>query len=270
MSGVVVWSCNQSHDVYHLCMIATAYLRVYIPSIEAAGLPPHRDMNTEGVLTVDKDFVWSEATTDDAIFTMWQDVQYACPRNTRLRMLEGVVALTKQHPDSSLISDKQHFLAVTELSRLKRASAISRSFILSSAWHVPVRWFSAFEASEREVYTDDAITSIRYRTSIRDAIIRVKWAASVLGNAGFPEGPILHIRELEEWLVGFPTGAMVELDYGRVATLFNPDDLVFDESVGDIRDSLVALEMGDSVRSGEGYQRVVRRWASPQAYTFSN
>lgn len=251
-------------------MIATAYLRVYIPSVEVAGLPPHRDVNAPGVLELDDNFVWSEATTDDAIFTTWQDTQYACPRNARLRMLEGVVALSRQNPDSGLISDKQRLYAITELSGLKRASAMGRSFILSTAWHIPLRWFSAFHPAERDVYTDEAITSIRYRTSLGDAVDRVQWAASVLEDAGFPEGPIHHLNDLERWLVGFSTDAMVELDYGRVATLFNAGDLVFDESAGDVRDSLLALEAGDPDRSGNGYERVARRWASPQAYTFTN
>ncbi|KAA3637318.1 MAG: hypothetical protein DWP92_08015 [Armatimonadetes bacterium] len=251
-------------------MIATAYLRVYIPSIEVAGLPPHRGVNAPGVLALDDDFVWSESTTDDAIFTMWHDTQYACPRNARLRMLEGVVALNRQNPESGLVSNEQRLYAIAELSRLKRASAIGRSFILSMAWHVPLRWFCAFHPAERDVYSDDAITSIRYRTSLGEAVDRVRWAASVLEAAGFPEGPIEHLNELERWLVGFTPDAMVELDYGRVATLFNESDLVFDESAGDVRDSLLGLEVGDSERSGEGYARVARRWASPQAHTFTN
>ncbi|MCZ7534123.1 MAG: hypothetical protein M5U23_12115 [Acidimicrobiia bacterium] len=251
-------------------MIATAYLRVYIPSIEAAGLPPHRGLNAPGVLALDDDFLWSESTTDDAIFTTWQDTQYACPRNARLRMLEGVVALNRQNPGSGLVSEQQRLYAIAELSRLKRASAIGRSFILSSAWHVPLRWFCAFHPSERDLYDDGVITSIRYRTSLGEAVDRVRWAASVMENAGFPEGPIQHLNDLERWLVEFSAESMVELDYARVATLFTDGDLVFDESAGDVRDSLLGLEAGDLARSGEGYQRVARRWASPQAYTFTN
>jgi hypothetical protein len=40
-------------------MIATAYLRVYIPSVRVAGLPPHRGLNEPRSLTLDDEFMWS-------------------------------------------------------------------------------------------------------------------------------------------------------------------------------------------------------------------
>ncbi|MEZ5174898.1 MAG: hypothetical protein R2823_01665 [Acidimicrobiia bacterium] len=251
-------------------MIATAYLRVYVPSIEVAGLPPHRSINRVGRVVVDDEFMWSEPIADDAIFTVWNGTQYACPRNPRVRMLEGVVALGRHDPDSYLVSDREQVRALAELSRLRRTGPIGRSHILSSAFHVPLRWFCAFHASERELYEANDIESIRYRTSIGDAIDRVRWAASVLEGAGFPAGPIEHLTDLDGWLAGFSADSMLELDYGRVATVFATGELVFDESAGDIRDSLLALERGDFPASGEGYQRVARRWASPQASTFTN
>lgn len=255
---------------YYRSMIATAYLRVYLPTPRAGALPPHRELNAEHSLTINDEFVWSEPTKDDAIYTVWQGEQYVCPRNTRLRMLEGIVALGGSGEGSLLIPERERLSAIAELSQMKRASALARSFILSSAWHVPLRWFSAFKASERNVYEDSGVTSLRYRTSTGEAIDRVRWAASVLEGAGFPDGPIEHLNELERWLMDFSADSMVELDYARVATLFNEAELVFDESALDVRESLLALESGDLARSGDGYQRVAGRWASPQAYTFTN
>ncbi len=251
-------------------MIATAYLRVYIPSIRVAGLPPHRGLNRRRSLNLDDEFMWTEETADDAIYTEWEGEQFACPRNTRLRMLEGIVALSRTDWGSPLIADDDRHAAVLELADLRRTSAIARSHILSSAWHVPLRWFAAFHPSEKELYDDSGVTSIRYRTMIGEAIDRVGWAATVLDNAGFAEQAIEHLNELEVWLAEFKADSMVELDYGRVATVFKQGDLVFDESALDVRESLLALERGDFVASGEGYQRVVRRWASAQAYTFTN
>lgn len=251
-------------------MIATAYFRVYLPSVKVGGLAPHRELNVEGELTIADEFVWSEPTGDDAIYTVWQGDQFACPRNTRLRMLEGIIAFSGASEGSMLIPESQRLAAIVELSTLKRTSAVARSFILSSAWHVPLRWFSAFHPAERELYTEQGVTSIRYRTTIGEAIDRVRWATTVLDSAGFPEGPIEHLNELERWLAEFSADSMVELDYARVATLFKDGDLVFDESANDVRESLLALESGDFAKSGDGYQRVARRWASPQAYTFTN
>ena len=251
-------------------MIATAYLRVYIPSVGVAGLPPHRGLNQRNTLNLDDDFMWSEPTGDDAIYTEWEGDQYACPRNTRLRMLEGIVALSRTDWGSPLIPDDERHAAVIELAKLRRASAIGRSYILASAWHVPLRWFAAFHPTEKEFYDDSGVTSIRYRTTIGGAIDRVSWAGSVLEGAGVADQAIEHLNELEHWLAEFTADAMVELDYGRVATVFDEADLVFDESALDVRESLLALEAGDLALSGEGYQRVVRRWAQAQSYTFTN
>jgi hypothetical protein len=264
----------RSHDVvavaYHRLMIATAYLRVYLPAARAGALPPHRDLNVESSLRFNGEFVWTEPTQEDAIYSVWEGDQYVCPRNTRLRMLEGVVAFGGSGDGSFLVPEHERLAAVEQLSTMKRSSALARSFILSSAWHVPLRWFAAFRPSERDLYEENAVTSIRYRTSIGEAIDRVRWAATVLENAGFPEGPIENLNDLERWLADFSADAMVELDYARVATLFNEADLVFDESAFDVRESLLALEAADQAKSAEGYQRVARRWAHPQAYTFIN
>jgi len=251
-------------------MIATAYLRVYLPSARAGALPPHRGLNTETTLRFNDEFVWTEPTEDDAIYSVWEGDQYVCPRNTRLRMLEGVVAFGGSGDGTFLVPEHERLAAIEQLSSLKRSSALARSFILSSAWHVPLRWFAGFRPSERDLYEENTVTSIRYRTSMGEAIDRVKWAAIVLENSGFPEGPIENLNDLERWLADFSADSMVELDYARVATLFNKADLVFDESALDVRESLLALEAGDQAKSAEGYQRVARRWAQPQAYTFIN
>lgn len=251
-------------------MIATAYLRIYLPAVRVVGLAPHRELNEGGVLQADGSFVWTEGMADDAIYTTWEGDQFACPRNVRLRMLEGIIAFTGSEPLFPLVTDEERGEFIEELAKLKRSNVHGRSFILSSGWHVPLRWFSAFRASEREVYDDGGITSIRYRTSTGDAIDRVRWSATVLDAAGFTDQVVDRVNELSGWLAEFPADSMVELDYARVSTLFGEGDLVFDESALDIRESLLALEAEDFERSGEAYQRVARRWGPAQAYTFVN
>lgn len=251
-------------------MITASYLRVYVPAIKVVGLPPHRGLNEDRGVQYDGDFMWTEPTSDDAIYTEWNGAQYACPRNTRLRMLEGIVALSRTDWGSPLVADDERHASILELDRLKRASKLGRSYILSSAWHAPLRWFSAFHPSEREIYDESGVISIRYRTNLGAAIDRVRWAGSVLEAAGFAEEAIDHVNELSAWLSEFPAECMVELDYGRVATLFPESDLVFDESALDVRNSLLALEAEDVDQSGQHYERVVRRWSALQSYTFSN
>ena len=251
-------------------MIRTAYLRAYLPSVAVVGLPPHREEDARRGLTKSDYFIWDESIADDAIYTTWNGNQYVCPRNTRLRMLEGILAFSKTHPGLPLLSDDDKRQYIAELAALRRASRHSQGFILSSAWHVPLRWFSAFKNTERVVYDAGGYSSIRYRTSLGEAVDRVHWAADVLDMSGFSEGVVERVKDLERWLMDFSADSMVELDYGETARTFSEADLAFDESADDVRTSLLALEQGDLQGSGEAYERVARRWADAQSYTFSN
>ncbi len=215
-------------------------------------------------------FLWQESTTDDAIYTTWQGSQYVCPRNTRLRMVEGILAFAKTNPGLPLLTEAERLAYVAELAELRRASRHARGYILSSAWHVPLRWFAAFTKPEREIYDLDGQSSVRYRTSVGEAIDRVHWAGTVTAEAGFSEGVVARLQQLENWLVGHEPESMIELDYGTTAREFSDGTLAFDESADDIRQSLLALEAGDYETSGEAYQRVAMRWADAQSYTFSN
>ena len=250
-------------------MIRTAYLRAYFPTTSAVALPPHR-VEPVRKLTQSEHFIWQESTVDDAVYTVWNDTQFVCPRNTRLRMLESILAFSKTHPGLPLLSDEDKRAYIAELAALRSASRHSQGFILSSAWHVPLRWFSAFTTSERDVYDAGDFTSVRYRTSLGGAIDRVHWAADVLDASGFSDGVVDRVKDLEGWLADFSPDSMVELDYAATARGFSAADLAFDESADDIRSSLLSLERGDFEASGDAYERVARRWADPQSYTFSN
>jgi hypothetical protein len=251
-------------------MIRAAYLRVFIPSSQVAGLPPHRPDRSADRITQSDAFLFQESTEDDAFYTVWQGSQYVCPRNARLRMLEGMLAFTSTHPELRLVSDRERRAYSGELAELRRSSRHARRYILSSAWHVPLRWFAAFHRSERELYESEGRTSLRYRTSLGEAIDRVRWAVGVLETAGFNPQVIERVADLEEWLSEFSADSMVELDYASVADGFSSGDLAFDESADDVRESLLALERGDVGASGDAYERVAMRWADAQSYTFSN
>lgn len=251
-------------------MIKTAYLRTYMPATRVGALPPAREVMGEQRVMHDGTFIWTESTTDDALFTVWQGEQYACPRNTRIRMIEGALAFTRTYPALPVVTEIERLDLVAELSELRNATPISRSYILSSPWHVPLRWFSAFAPSERELYETTEGPSIRYRTSIGEAVDRVHWSATVLATAGFPEQVVERVIDLERWLVEYSAESMVELDYGQVARVFSEADIVLDESVEDVRNSLLALERADGEASQRHYEQVASRWFSAQAFTFSN
>lgn len=253
-----------------LDVIKTAYFRVYLPSALVGALPPQSRDNAEHTVIHDGKFLWTETISDDALFTMWEGEQYACPRNVRLRMIEGILAFARTYPAMQVLTEDEREALAHELSGLRGASPLARSYILSSPWHVPLRWFSAFAPSDRELYELPGGPSIRYRTTLGDAIDRVHWTALVLTRAGFPEQVVERVNGLEHWLMEFSTDSMIELDYDRVASVFSGADLVLDESAEEIRNSLLALEQGDGAASQEHYEKVASRWFPAQSFTFSN
>ena len=118
----------------------------------------------------DEHFLWAEPMGNDAFSVTWQGAKYVCPRYPRLRMLEGMLAFNNAFPDAALIPRAELVAASEELSQLRDQSPAVRSHILTSPWHVPIRWFIAFLLEEREMYERPAGLSVRYRTLQGDAI----------------------------------------------------------------------------------------------------
>jgi hypothetical protein len=249
-------------------MIETAYLRVYIPGDEPGLVHGGEGAPAATGLWADGRFILGESLTEDAFVADWRGGRYVCPRNARLRMVEGLLALSASYPGMPVVTDDEREAFKAELAEMRAAGR--RSHILSSPWHVPLRWFGAFAASERELYERGIGLGIRYRSELGAAVDRIGWAVRVLEGAGFP-GPVVgQVRDLERWLAGFPVSAMVELDYGSTADRFPDTDLTLDESAVDVRESLEALERGDGGAARRSYSRVAERWAARQALTFTN
>lgn len=249
-------------------MISTAYLRVFVTGDTDTAELHDEALSDDRVMRSDGRFLWNESLREDAFVTAWNGATYLCPRNTRLRMVEGVLAFSGTYPKIPLVSEVERELFKQELASLR--SADRRSHILASPWHVPLRWFGAFSPSEREIYERRDGLGIRYRTGLGEAVDRVGWAVRVLDGAGFPAPVVEQVRDLERWLAEFPAGSMLELDYATVADHFADADLTFDESAEDVRQSLEALESGDGEASRTAYGRVSNRWAGRQALTFAN
>jgi hypothetical protein len=145
-----------------------------------------------------------------------------------------------------------------------------RSHILTSPWHVPLRWFSAFDPQEREIVQMADHLRLRYRTLLTLSSQRLERALIALKEVGFDGSVTDDVEELPEWLDDFPEDSMVELDYGGVARLFREGDLVLDESAAELWASIEALESGDLEEAVERYSEVASRWAPAVAVTFSN
>lgn len=253
---------------YYRVMISTAYLRVYLPAERAGSWPTHDVDGQHDQLSMDGRFIWSEPLDSDAFVAVWNGDRYLCPRFPRLRMIEGILAVSGVAPSLGMLTDDERATLTHELEA--RRGTNTRSHILASPWHVPLRWFSAFNPAERELIETPTGLTIRYRTELGEAADRVKWAASVLDAVGFADQIVEQVRDLEEWIGGFSAGSMLELDYGAVADDTPSGDLTFDESAAEVRESLEALERGDAAAARDAYMRVAGRWARRQAVMFAN
>jgi hypothetical protein len=251
-------------------MIRSSYLRVYLPASRLGRYPVHEGLPSRLVFEANEHVVWGESATDDAFRVEHEGRAYLCPRSARLRMLEGVLAFANAYPMSALLPERTVGRAASQLEELRSASPAARSYILTSPWHVPLRWFLPFVTEQRVVYESAAGTSIRYRTLLGRGRPRVHRATDVLDEAGFDDSVVDQVRDLGHWLDEFTSEALLELDYAGVGSLFAPGELAIDESAADVAASIEALRQGDYDAAGHQYAKVASRWANAQALTFSN
>ncbi len=239
-------------------------------------MPPERALPTArtGRFLVSGTYgVWDESLRDDAFVIEVEGQRFVCPRHPRLRMLEGLLAFRNayQGPAATmLVPEFAADRAARELRRIQNRHPGARSHILTSAFAVPLRWFAAFDPSERILGEVDGITTIRYRTRLRSAVQRLRHTVEVLDAAGFDESVVDPVAELVTWVDAFSDDAFLELDYGGVAALFSSADLALDESAADLAASLAALEREDYDEAGEFYSEAASRWAHAQSLAYVN
>jgi hypothetical protein len=254
-------------------MTPSSFLRVYIAAEKFPAQDPAPDSGTLRTLRVGRYGLLGESMHEDALHAEWSGRRFVCPRHPRLRMLEGLLAFHNMYGDigGDLIVPESHARrAGRELQRLYEKRPAERSHILTSPWHVPLRWFAAFDPQERELVPGPDHLGVRYRTLLTVASQRLERALIALKEAGFDGSVTDDVEELAEWLDDFPEDSMVELDYGGVAVLFSEGDLVLDESAADIWSSIEALEAGDMEEAMESYSVIASRWAPVVSVTFSN
>ena len=251
-------------------MTRAAYLRVYAPAdateVAVFGYVEPRATGPR-ILRASQFGLLSEPLDDDGYITEWRGEHYVCPRNAKLRMLQGVVAFHAAYRDmgSYVIPEVTARLAADELDKIFSETPSARSHILTSAWHVPARWFLAFHADEKEITEGRGAMSVRYRTNVHLAAERVRRACDAVEAAGFDGSTTAELGELREWIEGFGLNGMLELDYGSSAAFFSESELVLDDSAELIWMSVEALERGDLMEAQQHYFELVGRWSAAMA-----
>jgi hypothetical protein len=188
-------------------------------------------------------------------------------------MLEGLLAFRNAYrgPTASmLVPEATAARAARELDRIQERFPAARSHILTSPFFVPLRWFAAFDPSDRRLLDEESGLTIRYRSRMRDALRRMRRSVQVLEEAGFDDAIVDQVADLVRWMEHFPSRAILELDYADVASLFSRAELAIDESAAEVAASLSALEDGDYEGAADHYSAVASRWAHAQSLVYAN
>ncbi|MGH2755945.1 MAG: hypothetical protein ACRDLB_16135 [Actinomycetota bacterium] len=208
------------------------------------------------------------APTEGAFIRRLDGALLVCPWRTRLRMLAGLLAFRGSMPDEvaeAFVSDNEARHAARELARLEEDRPDIRSHIIHANWHVPLRWFAAFEDTERVLTEDKQGLRIRYESQLSSARARLTHALKVLETSWIDEGVTAAVRELRDWLGEFSEEGLLELDYASVARTFSDEDLVDDHSAAEVWNCLEALESGDVVKAGRTFTELTDRWTEVRA-----
>lgn len=204
---------------------------------------------------------------EHAYVTEVDGMALVCPWRTRLRSLEALEEFLADVPDELVEAWVPRSLAEglgEQVDELRLSAPDQRPGILTSTWHVPLRWFVLVDTKEREVRLG-ADRSLVYRTPMSRARRRVARALAVLRRT-LEDGVItLGIEELGRWLEEFHPRSLVELDYGGLVHLLDDAELSQDESARDVALALAALAEGDGDRAGAAYGRVMARMKALQA-----
>ncbi|HET7482574.1 MAG TPA: hypothetical protein VFK89_06915 [Actinomycetota bacterium] len=191
-----------------------------------------------------------------------------CPWRTDLRMLAGMVAFRNSLPDEvadAFVPEQVAIRAARELEALGEQHPEVRSHIVHANWHVPLRWFAAFEDADRILTEDKDGLRIRYETPLDEATARLRHALETLEDSWIDDAVIAAVRELMEWLSDFGDRGLVELDYSSVAGMFSDEELVEDHSAAEVVACLQALEAEDVVRAGRIFGALTDRWTAVRA-----
>jgi hypothetical protein len=261
---------------YHRGMTKTAYLRVY-QSMDAFTVV-ERDAWLARAQTSDgrepgpstfwlvADALPSEgmATSEGAFVKRLDGRVMLCPWRTRLRMLAGLVAFHGSIPSEvadAFVPAPVALRAVRELEALVRNRPTVRSHILHANWHVPLRWFAAFDDLDRILTEDRNGLRIRYEARLSDAVARLARVKGVLVGIDIDDSIREAIGQLGEWLEGFDGDGLLELDYGSVAGTFADEELVDDRSAAQVGACVDALESGDHLGASALFAELTERWA---------
>ena len=200
---------------------------------------------------------------------------YVCPLRTELRTLQSLLAFHGSLPREvadAFVSSGEVARAASTLERLQRERPASRNHIRLAVWYVPLPWFALFDGAERKLAAPEAdhLALLTYQTTMVKAQARVSRALRVLQEVMDDGEVVAAVEELRDWLYGFDSDSLVQLDYGGLARVLPYPELAEDQSAAEVWEALEALEEGDLERSSAHYGALTERWAALRGRESSN
>lgn len=204
----------------------------------------------------------------DAALTIDRDgVRYVCPLRVAERAAAAIVAFRRTLPEP--VVDRflpAPLVAAADAAGARAVEAGRAAPVRSSAWRIPLPWFSLVEAEERRLVLDhrsgQSLRSLTYLTTMIQARARLGRSYEIARGAFGDSGPVFELAELGRWLSSFDERSLIEIDYGTLVSLFTDEELGADESAADIGLSVAALATGDGESAFAHYSPVVKRWQS--------
>ena len=231
---------------------------------------------------------------EHAFVTELDGVRLVCPWGVRRRSLEALEEFLSDVPQLLVRAYQPRALEPgldDQLDAERLARPDERAHLLTSTWHVPLRWFVLVDPSERAVQLgspegpsgDGAVESpapagtrrrtgrsLVYRTPMSRARRRGARALEVLRRTVEDDVVTSDVEDLGRWLEEFHPRSLVELDYGGLVHLLDDEALESDESARDVTLALAALGEGDPDRAAAAYARVTSRMKALQSVESAN
>jgi len=203
-------------------------------------------------------------------------VNFYCPWNTSLRVRESLALIYDSY---SLPMRKLFSLPVIDdvIETGRDSNSLSKTYLLTETWLIPPRWFSLFTKGDRLFGIRHEKKFVIYRTSLESALMKGNRALAIIRKS-FGAGPLTEeVEELMNWISSFDSKSLLELDYGGLADLLDRSLLASgdsgiegENSARDVWESLEALEVGDGLRAGSAYERLMSRWRGVSALEHAN
>lgn len=149
--------------------------------------------------------------------------------------------------------------------------------IVSCENFVPFEWLAAFDETKRDFFYTHAgfgaihHDSIYYVENIGSAMKRIKNTSDTFKKTGgnvslHPEFVKLkelssRLEEMNSWLRGFDERGEIALNYGEICSFITQDSMKNENSVGDIKRIVTAVESGDFEKAETDLKFLNAKWA---------